>query len=92
MPGEARFEITVEELGALLSGIDLSSATRRKRDQRAAIGVHIDELHRDVQAECGRAVRLVPGCTVAHSHAPDQPDRRITAAQLEALTPTANQA
>ena len=35
-PGEARFEITVEELGALLSGIDLSSATRRKRYQRAA--------------------------------------------------------
>jgi transposase len=34
-PGEARFEITVEELGALLSGIDLSSATRRKRYQRA---------------------------------------------------------
>jgi transposase len=34
-PGEARFEINVEELGALLSGIDLSSATRRKRYQRA---------------------------------------------------------
>ncbi len=29
------FEITVEELGALLSGIDLSSATRRKRYRRA---------------------------------------------------------
>ena len=35
-PSEARFEITVEELGALLSGIDLSSATRRKRYQPAA--------------------------------------------------------
>ena len=30
-----RFEITVEELGALLSGIDLSSAVRRKRYRRA---------------------------------------------------------
>jgi hypothetical protein len=35
-PGSTRFEITVEELGALLSGIDLSSATRRKRYRRAA--------------------------------------------------------
>jgi transposase len=34
--GEPRFEITVEELGALLSGMDLSSATRRKRYQRTA--------------------------------------------------------
>jgi transposase len=34
--GNPRFEITVEELGALLSGIDLSSATRRKRYRRAA--------------------------------------------------------
>ena len=34
-PGAARFEITVEELGALLSGIDLSNATRRKRYRRA---------------------------------------------------------
>lgn len=33
--GATRFEITVEELGALLSGIDLSTATRRKRYQRA---------------------------------------------------------
>jgi transposase len=36
--GEAsatRFEITVEELGALLSGIDLSTAPRRKRYRRA---------------------------------------------------------
>jgi transposase len=32
---ERRREITAEELGALLSGIDLSSATRRKRYQRA---------------------------------------------------------
>jgi hypothetical protein len=34
--GSRRFEITVEELGALLSGIDLSTATRRKRYRRAA--------------------------------------------------------
>jgi transposase len=34
-PGSTRFEITVEELGALLSGIDLSSAVRRKRYRRA---------------------------------------------------------
>jgi transposase len=31
---EARREITVQELGALLSGIDLSVAKRRKRYQR----------------------------------------------------------
>ena len=36
-PGSRRFEIRVEELGALLSGIDLSSATRRKRYRRAAV-------------------------------------------------------
>ena len=35
-PGSTRFEITVEELGALLSGIDLSSAVRRKRYRRVA--------------------------------------------------------
>jgi hypothetical protein len=34
-PSATRFEITVEELGALLSGIDLSTATRGKRYQRA---------------------------------------------------------
>ena len=34
-PGSHRFEITVGELGALLSGIDLSTATRRKRYSRA---------------------------------------------------------
>jgi len=33
-PEEARREITVQELGALLSGIDLSRAKRRKRHQR----------------------------------------------------------
>jgi len=33
--GERRREITVQELGALLSGIDLQQATRRKRYQRA---------------------------------------------------------
>jgi transposase len=32
---ERRQEITADELGALLSGIDLSTATRRKRYQRA---------------------------------------------------------
>lgn len=35
-PGSHGFEISIEELGALLSGIDLNSATRRKRYQRAA--------------------------------------------------------
>jgi hypothetical protein len=35
-PGSSRFEITIEELGALLSGIDLSTATRRKRYSRAS--------------------------------------------------------
>jgi transposase len=33
--GSDRFEITAEELGALLSGIDLSTAKRRKRYRRA---------------------------------------------------------
>jgi transposase len=33
--GARRIEITAEELGALLSGIDLSAATRRKRYRRA---------------------------------------------------------
>ncbi len=32
--GEPRLEITAQELGALLSGIDLSVAKRRKRYQR----------------------------------------------------------
>ena len=30
-PGSRRFEVTIQELGALLSGIDLSTATRHKR-------------------------------------------------------------
>ena len=34
-PGARRIEITTEELGALLSGIDLKQATRRKRYQRS---------------------------------------------------------
>ena len=34
--GEQRREITAQELGALLSGIDLSQAKRRKRYQRPA--------------------------------------------------------
>jgi len=33
-PGARRLEITAEELGALLSGIDLDEATRRKRYRR----------------------------------------------------------
>ena len=36
-PGSPRFEITIEELGALLSGNDLSTATRRKRYGRASV-------------------------------------------------------
>jgi transposase len=35
-PDSKRLEITVEELGALLSGIDLSTASRRKRCQPSA--------------------------------------------------------
>ncbi len=35
--GEARREITAQELGALLSGIDLSQAKRRKRYRREAV-------------------------------------------------------
>jgi hypothetical protein len=35
--GEVRQEITAQELGALLSGIDLSQAQRRKRYRRKAI-------------------------------------------------------
>jgi hypothetical protein len=34
--GAARLEITAEELGALLSGIDLEQAKRRKRYRRVA--------------------------------------------------------
>jgi transposase len=34
-PGARRIEVTTEELGALLSGIDLSAATRRRRYKRA---------------------------------------------------------
>jgi transposase len=35
-PGSRRIEITSEELSALLSGIDLNTAARRKRYRRAA--------------------------------------------------------
>lgn len=35
-PGARRIEMTSEELAALLSGIDLSAATRRKRYRRNA--------------------------------------------------------
>jgi transposase len=36
-PGSTRIEITPEELGAVLSGIDLQQATRRKRYHRKAV-------------------------------------------------------
>ncbi len=36
-PGSTGFELTVEELGALLSGIDLSTAVRRNRYRRAIV-------------------------------------------------------
>ena len=36
-PDSPRFEITIEELEALLSGIDLSTAMRRKRYGRASV-------------------------------------------------------
>ncbi|HTW64427.1 MAG TPA: IS66 family insertion sequence element accessory protein TnpB [Bryobacteraceae bacterium] len=35
--GEVRREITAQELGALLSGIDLSQAKRRKRYRRETV-------------------------------------------------------
>ncbi len=35
--GEMRREITAQELGALLSGIDLTQAKRRKRYQRSSV-------------------------------------------------------
>lgn len=35
--GEVRREITAQELAALLSGIDLSQAKRRKRYQRSSV-------------------------------------------------------
>jgi len=35
--GDQRREITAQELGAILSGIDLSQATRRKRYQRKSV-------------------------------------------------------
>ena len=35
--GEVRCEITTQELGALLSGIDLSQAQRRKRHRRKVV-------------------------------------------------------
>lgn len=42
-PQERRREITTQELGALLSGIDLSQAKRRKRYQRKS--AHATEKH-----------------------------------------------
>jgi hypothetical protein len=43
--GEVRREITAQELGALLSGIDLNQAKRRKRYRRNAIEgrINIDD-------------------------------------------------
>jgi transposase len=38
--GEVRQEITAQELGALLSGIDLKQARRRKRYHRSAASTH----------------------------------------------------
>jgi hypothetical protein len=38
--GEVRKEITAHELGALLSGIDLSQAKRRKRYHRSPSSPH----------------------------------------------------
>src|SRR5215467_12874552 len=38
--GGVRHEITAQELGALLSGIDLSQAERRKRYRRSAASAH----------------------------------------------------
>jgi len=35
-PGTRRIEVTIQELGALLSGIDLSTAPRHKRYRRAS--------------------------------------------------------
>ena len=35
-PGSSKIEITTEELGALLSGIDMQQVTRRKRYRRNA--------------------------------------------------------
>jgi hypothetical protein len=35
-PGSIQIEITTEELGALLSGIDMQQVTRRKRYRRKA--------------------------------------------------------
>jgi transposase len=35
--GAQRFELTIGELGALLSGIDLSTAARRKRYRRTSV-------------------------------------------------------
>ena len=36
-PGSRRVEVSVEEFAALLSGIDLSSANRRRRYRRAGV-------------------------------------------------------
>jgi hypothetical protein len=58
--------------------LDVLRQRRRRQNGR-----YLDELHRNVQAEYGRAIRLVPGCAVAHSDTLHQPNRRATPAQLE---------
>src|SRR5207247_894912 len=54
----------------------------RQRQWRQGCGCFA-KLHRDVQAECGRAVCLVPRRAHASRHASDQPDRRVAPTQLE---------
>jgi transposase len=49
-PGARRIEITTEELAALLSGIDLSAAPRRKRYRRRAPEVLQNQV-------CGAMIR-----------------------------------
>jgi len=36
-----------------------------------------------VQTQCGRALRLVPGCAYPHCHPPNPADRGVASAQLE---------
>ena len=52
-------------------------------DNGGADGGRVVELHRDVQAECGRAIRLVPRRALPNRYPSDQPDRGIASAQLE---------
>src|SRR4029450_13799840 len=54
----------------------------RQRQWRQDSG-RVVKLHRDVQAECGRTIRLVPGRAHPHSHPPYPPNRGTASAQLE---------